>query len=135
MKLTSMILKAFGAILTTAGVITLAVKIVMAYRDGASERRQILEKVTTVESKVDGLNTTVRQLSQGQDDMRGDINTLSRNNVNLKEYMMKSAASKGDVKELMDVIKIWEDEKKKNGSDLSGIQPGPLTLPTQLSYK
>jgi outer membrane murein-binding lipoprotein Lpp len=118
MKTMSTILKAFGAILTTAGVITLAVKIVTAYQSGASERQQILHKVTTVEQKVDGLNTTVRQLSQGQEDMRTDINSLSRANVNLKDYMMRTAASKGDVKELMNVIQIWEDEKKKNGIEI-----------------
>ena len=117
MKLASTILKAFGAILTTAGVITLAVKIVTAYQSGAHERRQILEKVGTIENKVDGVNINIRQLYQAQEDMREDINSLSSANDNLKNYMMRTAASKGDVKELMDVIKIWEDEKKKNVTD------------------
>ena len=42
--------------------------------------------------------------------MRTDINSLSNANDNLKNYMMSTAARRGDVKELMDVIKIWEDE-------------------------
>jgi hypothetical protein len=114
MKLSD-IIKLFSGILTTAGVITLAVKLVVAYRESSNERKQILEKVITVEQKVDGMASDVRALSLEQEKTRNRVDELSRSNVNLKDYMMKNAASKGDVKELVDVIKIWDDEKK-NGS-------------------
>ena len=116
MKTMSTILKTFGAILTTAGVVTLIVSLSRVYDKSTNERQQILEKVGTIENKVDGVNVNIRQLYQAQEDMRTDINSLSNANNNLKNYMMSTAARRGDVKELMDVIKIWEDEKKKSGS-------------------
>ena len=92
---------------------------------------EILHKLNTVEQKVDGVAYDIQELSQEQEKTRVKVDELNKSNLNLKDYMMRNAASKGDVKELMDVIKIWEVEKKKNGTSSLETVPMPLILPIQ----
>jgi regulator of replication initiation timing len=135
-KVLQLVLKVFGGILTTAGIITLVVKIVVAFENSTVERRQILDKVITVEQKVDGLTGDMTDIKVRQSEMSGDLALISTTNTNLKDYMMKSAASKGDVKELMEVIKIWDGEKKNSGNDMLEIALPPLKpTETQSSYR
>lgn len=134
----STIIKILSGVLTVAGVVTLVVKLSIAYERSNAERAEILYKLNDVESMVmsvdtksDEISTAISAIKETQTGMSLDINDLSRTNTNLKDYMMKSAASKGDVKDLMDIMKIWENEKKKNGSDLLEI---PLQE-TQPNYR
>ena len=98
--------------LTVAGVIKLIAWASVTINNRELRDSEIMQKLNTVEMKVDGISFDVQELTQQQQRTGAKVEELTRSNLNLKDYMMRNAASKGDVKELMDVIKIWEVEKK-----------------------
>ena len=135
-KVLQLVLKVFGGILTTVAFVTIFVKAGGAYENATNERRQMLDKLTTVDQKVDGLVGDIADIKVRQSDMGGELALISSSNTNLKDYMMKSAASKGDVKELMEIIKIWDGEKKNSGNSTLEIALPPLKpTETQSSYR
>ena len=112
MKVIGTISKSIGAILAVAGIVKLIAWASVTISNSQVRDSEILHKLNTVEQKVDGISFDVQELSQQQQRTGAKVEELTRSNLNLKDYMMRNAASKGDVKELMDVIKIWEVEKK-----------------------
>ena len=117
MKTLSTISKAIGAILAVAGVVKIIAWASVTINNREVRDSEILTKLNTVEQKVDGISFDVQELAQEQEKTSEKVNELTKANINLKDYMMRNAASKGDVKELMEVIRIWEIEKK-NGMNL-----------------
>jgi hypothetical protein len=118
----------FAGILTTAAVITLGVTLVEAYKDAKEERQLIIEGNAGVKEKLELVIKDVQDIKGWQSTMSQDMSNMRKSDQNLKEYMMSTAARRGDVRELMDVIKIWEDEKKKLESSIEQTPLLPIVL-------
>jgi hypothetical protein len=102
-----------------------------------NERQEQVATTEDINLLKDGFKVVVDSLSVFSSELRStnnrlqgiddNIRQLNTTNTNLKNYMMRTAATKEDV---LDVIQIWnEAEKKKNGT---GLFPIPST---QEGYK
>ena len=95
-----------------------------------NERQEQVATTEDINLLKDGLRVVVDSLSAFSSELRAtnsrlqgiedNMRQFNTTNTNLKNYMMRTAATKEDV---LDVIQIWNDaEKKKNGI---GLYPTP----------